>query len=511
MNNRPLHPVGDVSALVSGALLTLAFAPFAVFPLAALLPALLLWLCEGASPRRAALRGALFGLGLYATGIYWIYISLHDYGHAPAAFAALATFIVVLLMLSYIAIFAYLLTRLAPRPGPVKWLIIAPALWTLLEWTRSWLFTGFPWLSLGYSQIDGPLAGLAPYLGVFGVGWAVLLSAGLLMLLTWRERLWRIAASTLFIALWAGAWGLGQTSWVDAAGEPVKTSLVQGNISQTDKFTEDGIVRALTLYTQLSWNDAAGSDLIIWPETAIPVFFSDLPPDFLENLTQQAHSSNTDILTGVPTGDWETRVFYNAVVSLGSQQGFYRKRRLLPFGEYVPLRFILNFFHRFVDIPMADFTPGKRDQPLLYARGHPVGVSICFEAAFGSEIRHALPQAQFLVNVSNDAWFGHSLAPYQHLQIARMRALEAGRYLARATNTGISALIDERGRIIERGQLFTTQVLQGWIQPLSGATPYALMGDKGIVLLTFVLLVSGVTLSRRQRDNTNERSDGYEQ
>ncbi len=488
---------GDALALAGGALLTLAFAPFNLWPLAVLLPALLLWLWQGATPRRAAWRGLLFGLGLFGVGISWVYISLHSYGNAPPAFAALATLLLILVMALYPAIVGWLLARWFPSPGPARWLLAAPALWALLEWVRSWLFTGFPWLAMGYSQIDSPLAGLAPYLGVFGVSWAVILSAGLLLLTIQGDRRIRLFAGALALLLWGGAWGLGRVDWVSPAGEPLRVSLIQGNIAQERKWRPEGLEDTVRVYIRLSVPATADSDVIIWPEAAIPTFYQNVE-EFAQALQQDAKDHGVDYLIGVPWGDGETGIFHNSVVSLGRVNGFYHKQRLVPFGEYLPLRSLLSFFRDYVDIPMADFTSGDRAQPLLQAAGHPVGVSICFEAVFGSEIRASLPQAQFLVNVSNDAWFGDSLAPHQHLQIARMRALEAGRYLARATNTGITAIVDDRGKIIVRGAPFQAEVVKGKVQPLSGATPYVLWGDNFTVLLLAGLLALALGLRRRE-------------
>ena len=483
----------DLLALCAGALLPLAFSPLAIWPLAILSMFLLFWLWERATPRRAAWQGGLFGIGAFSTGIYWVYISLHYYGNAPAAFAVLTTLALVLLMALYPAAAGYLLARWMPYSGWCKWLLIAPALWAGLEWIRSWLFTGFPWLSLGYSQIDSLLGGLAPYLGIFGVSWAVALSASLLLLLiqsNWQKRL---ILTTLAVILWGGAWGLAQINWSKPQGEPLRISLIQGNVSQDRKWQPEQLQKTLQLYARLSLQVAEESDIVIWPETAIPMFYQDAE-NFIRAMAISARRSDTDYLVGVPSGSWETRVFYNGVVSFGNSHGFYYKRRLLPFGEYLPLRSLLNFFHRFVEIPMADFTPGREDQALLKAAGYPVGVSICFEAAFGSEIRKDLPRAKFLVNISNDAWFGNSLAPYQHLQIVRMRALETGRYLARATNTGITALLDERGRVLVSGEAFSTTVVQGMVQPMIGATPYVRMGDSAMVILMSTLIAVGLIL-----------------
>ncbi|HQA25003.1 MAG TPA: apolipoprotein N-acyltransferase [Candidatus Competibacteraceae bacterium] len=481
----------DLAILTAGGAMPLAFAPFGYWPLAILLPAILLWSWDGATPRRAAVRGGLFGLGMFGFGIYWIFISLHDYGNAPAPFAALATFAVVLLMALYPAVGGGLLARWRPSPGPVRWLLVFPALWTLLEWTRSWLFTGFPWLALGYSQTDSPLGLLAPYAGVFGVGWAVLFSAGLLRTLLasagWAERgRWLGLAAVL----WLGIAGLGQIRWVESAGSPLRVSIVQGNIAQEQKWRPGQLDDTLYRYVQLSLPEQGRSQVIIWPETAIPVLYDDVRP-FVAALSDQARRAQTDYIAGIPTGSRETALFHNSVIAIGPNPGFYHKRRLLPFGEYLPLRSLFTFFRDWVTIPMADFTAGERDQPLLQAGGQPVGVSICFEAVFGSEIRLALPEATWLINVSNDAWFKDSTAPHQHLQIVRMRALEMGRYLARATNTGISALIDDRGHIVQRLPPFEAKTLQGEVHPLHGLTPYARFGDLPIIILMIPLLLYG--------------------
>lgn len=487
-------------ALTGGALLPLAFAPFHWWPLAILLAALLLWLWQGQTPRRAAWLGLLFGLGAFSVGIYWIYISLHYYGNAPPAFAGLVTLLLILLMASYVAVAGWLLARLAPALGPIRWLLVAPALWGLLEWTRSWLFSGFPWLALGYSQTDSALAGLAPYVGVFGVGWAVMLSAGLLLLALQGDRRARAWALGLAVALWTGAWGLGKIGWTTPAGDPVRVSLVQGNIAQEKKWLPENQQRTLEQYIRLTAPVMTESQVIIWPEAAIPLFYQEVG-EFTQALQQEARDTGADFLIGIPWGDMSAEVYHNSVISLGGANGFYHKRRLVPFGEYLPFRWALNIFRRYVDIPMADFTPGDSEQPLLRAAGRPVGISICFEAVFGSEIRRSLPQAQWLVNVSNDAWFGDSLAPHQHLQINRMRALEMGRWLARATNTGLTAIIDDHGRIVAEGDPAVAEVVRGQVQPLTGATPYARWGDRFIVLLLAVFLGLALWLQASSNDN----------
>ncbi len=487
----------DALSVLAGALSVLAYAPFELYPLAPVALVLLGLAWQRATPRRAAGRGLLFGLGLFGCGIYWVYISLHTYGHAPPAFAGLATGLLILYLALYPALAGYLLNRLWPQPGVIRWLVAWPALWLLLEWIRGWLLTGFPWLAPGYSQTSGPLTGLAPIVGVAGVGWAVLVSAGLLLLIVrgWLRWLWLL----LLVVLWGGGWGLTRVSWVSPAGAPLSVSLIQGNINQNQKWLSKNIDYTLDLYRRLSSREAPHSDLIVWPETAIPLFLEDLDPSYLEGLKRLAKQTRTSFLIGAPSGNTTTGRYYNGVLAIGARPGFYRKHHLLPFGEYLPMRWLFDMFHNYVEIPMADFTPGRPDQPLLHADGYPVGVSICFEAAFGEQIRQALPRAAFLVNVSDDAWFGHSLAPAQHLQIDRMRALEMGRYLARATNTGITALIDPHGRIVATAPSFKVAVVNGSLVPLKGATPYVRFGDKPVLAFFGAMLLLAVALRRPAR------------
>ncbi len=491
------HPfLADALVFTAGALMPLAFAPFNYWPLAIVLPVFLWWSWDNATPRQAAWRGGLFGLGMFGFGIYWIYISMHDYGNAPAVFAALATFVVVLVMALYPTVVGWLTARWGPPPGPKRWLVFTPALWTLLEWVRSWLLTGFPWLAPGYSQTDSPLGQLAPYLGVFGVSWAVLLSTGALWTLlnskNWRGRLGGLGC---LIALWLNAWGLGHINWTTSIDPPLRIAIVQGNIAQEDKWQPNQLDNTLERYVQLSLPQHGQTDVIVWPETAIPAFYEDMAP-FLEALREKAKEDQVDYVSGIPTGSWETHIFHNSVIGVGQSLSFYHKRRLLPFGEYLPLRVIFQFFRDWVTIPMADFLPGDADQALLRAGGQPVGVSICFEAVFGNDIRAALPEATWLINVSNDAWFKDSTAPHQHLQIARMRSLETSRYMVRATNTGISAIIDPHGQLTTQGPQFQSAVIRGTVIPQQGSTPYARFGDWPVIVLALLTLILGLLLNR---------------
>ncbi len=479
---------GDAAALTAGAVLPLAFAPFNFFPLAVLALALLFYLWRGVTPGRAAWRGGLFGLGQFGVGVNWVYISIHNFGHAPVALAAALTLAFIAFLALYPALLGALTVRLFSVHDEWRSLVVWPAGWALLEWLRGWFLTGFPWLALGYSQTDSPLSGYAPVLGVFGVSWLVAVAAGALTLLP------RTRAVLVLLAIVGGGWALQRVNWTYPEGTARQVALLQGNISQAVKWEADQREPTLELYrdlTRANWNH----DLIIWPETAVPIFYHQVAENFIAGMQKEAHRKGVDLLLGIPVLDLSSDRYYNAMMSLGAQQGFYRKRHLVPFGEYLPWRPVLGWLLDYLHIPMSDFSAGAWRQPLLRAAGYPVSISICYEDAFGEEVIGDLPRAAYLVNVSNDAWFGDSLAPHQHLQIARLRALETGRYMLRATNTGISAIIGPKGELLARSPQFRVYVLSGAMQPMSGSTPYVRWGNWAVVSLLALLI--GAAIWRR--------------
>ena len=487
---RSINFLGDLAALLAGAMLPLAFAPFGLFPVAVISLAILFQLWNGVSTRRAFARGWLFGLGFFGVGVSWVQVSIHQFGLPVLAFSVSATVLFVAILSLYPAGVGYLANRFFSGDERRRFLLVLPALWTAVEWLKGWFLTGFPWLSLGYSQIDAPLGGFAPVLGAYGVSLAVAWSAGVLShIFTVR----RIRMLAWLLPLWGGAWLLGQVPWTEPVQErSLEVALIQGNVQQAIKWEPSERRAMLDHYMSLTaphW----GKDLIIWPETAIPEFYAEDSP-YVQALKAQAKARGTDILVGVPYLE-SREVYYNSVISL-NQGGLYHKRHLVPFGEFMPFEPVLGRFLDFLSIPMSSFTSGSHDQPLLQAAGQAVGVSVCYEDAFGEEVIDALPEAGLLVNVSNDAWFGDSLAPHQHLEIARMRALETGRYLLRATNTGISAIIDEQGKVIAQSPQFRSHALMAEVHAYQGATPFVMWGNGAIVLLFSGMLV--FALSRRR-------------
>ena len=475
-----------LAAFTAGVVAVAAFAPLQWSPLVPLALALLcyLWL-RADSPRRAALIGFAFGLGHFGAGVSWIYVSLHDFGAMPAPLAALAT----ALYCAYLALFPALVGSLQARLGAsraVRLLLLIPGLWMLAEWLRGWLLTGFPWLTTGYSQIDTPLAGFAPLAGVYGVSFALVLLAGLIVLLATGGGRARIGAAAGMVVLLAAGTALRSIEWTAPSGDPLKVALVQGNIAQSLKFEPSRYGQTLDTYRRLVLSTDA--QLIVLPETAIPRFLNTIDARYLEELARHARSNRGDILLGVPMVE-PGGGFTNSVVTLGSSPPQrYAKSHLVPLGEFVPPEF--GWIVRVLRIPLSDFERGTDRPEPLAAGGARVAVNICYEDAFGEEIIRQLPQATLLANVSNVAWFGDSLAPEQHLQISRMRALETGRTMLRATNTGATAIIDQRGAVVARLPAFTEGVLNGSAQQYTGATPYTRYGNAPVLILAALLALA---------------------
>jgi len=492
-------PLGRLlSALLAGLALPLAFAPFGLFPLAVISLAVLFALWEQGSARRGFVLGYLFGIGYFGLGASWVAVSMYRFGGMGVTLSLLSTLLFVLILAAYPAISGWLYRRhFSSLPAALRLLLVLPALWGLLEWSRGWVLTGFPWLALGYSQTDAPLAGVAPLLGVYGVSWLVTLSAGLLVL-AWRMPARRWLPLLSLLAIWLAGAGLARLEWSTAVGGPLRASLIQGNVPQNLKWLPEQRQPTIDLYTRLSRQHWADSDLVIWPETALPAYYHQAER-FLQGLAGEAARHGSNLILGLPVRPASApETYYNSVVAMTDPPQVYNKHHLVPFGEYIPLKWLLGSLLDILRVPMADFSRGAASQPPLSVAGQKIAVSICYEDAFGEEVIRALPQATVLLNVSNDAWFGDSLAPHQHLQMARMRSIETARPMFRATNNGISALIDHRGRVSARSPQFEVFVLSGSLQPRSGATPYVLGGNYPLLALLLACLLLALFSRRRQ-------------
>ncbi|WP_282039036.1 apolipoprotein N-acyltransferase [Halomonas alimentaria] len=478
--------VGCLLAAAAGILTTLTASPFELWWLGPVAAGLIYLGIHTLTPGQAALRGWSYGLGLFGSGASWVYVSIHDYGYTGVPLALLLTVLFVAGLALFPAVTLWLYRRLT---GPrLAWLSFAGA-WVLGEWLRTWLFTGFPWLLLGTSQVDSPLAPWAPVGGVYLLSLITALTGSLGVELL-RRRWW---AALPVAALWLVPLVL-PTQWTSPAGEPLRVALLQGNLDQAIKWTAEGQREAANRYSELTRAHDDDPDLIVWPEAALPMFEREARP-ILERV-QSNLAPDTALLTGILQRDGEG-LYYNSVIGLGEVEGEYRKTHLVPFGEYLPLESLLAGTIAFFDLPMPAMTPGPEGQAPLRAAGTTIGNAICYEIIYADRVAAQARHAALLLTVSNDTWFGRSIGPLQHLQMARLRALENGRQVIRATSNGVTAIIDERGHITARAPQFEIASLAGEVTPMQGLTPFTRTGSWPTWLLAALLVLPGLRLRRK--------------
>ncbi|WP_420476741.1 apolipoprotein N-acyltransferase [Noviherbaspirillum sp. ST9] len=498
-------PLVYLVALIAGALNVFAFAPFGLWPIQIGTLALLFWLMMRETGfAHGALLGWAYGTGWIVAGVHWLYISMHRYGGLPGWMAVVA----VILLGVGLSVFTALGTgavaeakkRWAIAP-PAFLLLVMPGAWTLVEWTRGWIFTGFPWVSSGYAHTASPLVGYAPVIGVYGIALVSAVIAGCLALLPSRK-----IAIALAVLLFAGGLGLRGIDWTKPHGNPVTVRLLQGNVPQEMKFMPGQIEAALSLYHGMIVEKPA--DLIATPETAIPLLSTQLPPDYLQLLGDFSMRSKSHLVLGIPVSDGP-RLYANSVLGIAPDTtAMYRydKHHLVPFGEFIPPGF--RWFVEMMKIPLGDFSRGALLQPPFAVRDQWVLPNICYEDLFGEEIAAQLagsregkiPQATILLNVSNIAWFGDSIALPQHLQISQMRSIETGRPMLRSTNTGVTAVIGPKGDVLSQLPPFEKGVLAASVQGFKGFTPYSLYGNFPAIGLAVLLLFAAGILVLTKRN-----------
>jgi len=367
-------------------------------------------------------------------------------------------------------------------------LMVMPVVWVLVEYFRGyWVLNGFPWLQSGYSQLETPLAGYIPIVGAYGSGFLLALTASAIVLI-FQTKQHRLLLAASLAVLWGTGSVLQTIKWTHAAGPAFRVSLIQGNVTQDKKWLPEYKFNTLQYYqrmTEAHWDSA----VVVWPETSIPAYLATVNEWFLLPLSKAAKEHNTDVVVSLPAHGRSEDEKYNTVMTLGKATAIYRKKHLLPFGEYLPWQPVSGFILNNLAIKLGDFTPGAMDQPLLTAGGYHFITSICYEDAFGATGLIGLPDAAYLVNVTNDGWFGNSIEPHQHLQMARMRALETGRFLLRSANTGVTAVVAPDGKITRQLPLFKAAVLTTMITPMGGMTPYARLGDQPIIGVLMMMLL----------------------
>lgn len=486
-------------ALLSGAVFSFALAPFHWWWLAILSPALLYATLQGRSAKQAFGIGWAYGFGLWFVGAFWLYTSIHEYGDTNAALSLLMIAVMAIVM----GLFSALQTWVYRRFFPETPLTFAP-IWVLFEWAKTWVFTGFPWLFVGYAFTERFLDHYAPLFGVYAVSFVVIILACALVEILKRRLFWIVPVAILLF----GAWAVSLIQFVQPKPEkPLSVSLIQGNIPQDLKWLTEYQVKTLEIYAQLSQNEW-GRDLIIWPESSIPMFQTDIEP-FLSAMQQQAKASNTAWVTGIPYWDQAASekqgypLYYNAVMASGSDaSGLYKKQRLVPFGEYIPLSGFLSWVLPALqnDPSMSGFSRGEKDQKPFSIKGHHLAAAVCYEVAYPNLTRRNAKDSDFLVTVSNDAWFKGTAGPLQHLQMVQMRAKENGRWFVRATNTGVTAFIDEQGHIIKQAPMDQKAVLRGELPAMQGRTWYNRLGDWPILIFSVMLLGMGWLYRPRKVD-----------
>lgn len=491
------------TAVIAGGIGVLGFGPFGWFWAALLSVAVLVWLWWDAGPRRALWVGFAYGAGLFGAGVSWIYVSMHVYGRMPPWMAVVAVIGFVAILSLYPALVGWLYRRFLARDPLMGVVAGLPALWALAEWVRSWALSGFPWLSLGYSQTDSWLSGWSPVLGVYGVSWLAMLTAALLVVILKSKDARRWYAAALAAAVWLGGLALDRTDWAKPDGDPIRVALVQGNVSLANKWDANQRPAILKRYLTLT-NNLRDRDLVVWPESALPYYIDQVEDRIW--LSMQRHPA--DFVLGLleRITDGQRVETYNSVVAITDEPPqTYRKSHLVPFGEYLPLEPLFGWVIDYLRIPMSDFNAWHDgDQGPLKVAGTSVGISVCYEDAFPEELMKSLPAARLLVNVSEDAWFGDSLGPHQRVQMARMRAMETARPMLRAANTGVTAVIDHRGRVTAASRQFVPVVVKGSVQPMEGSTPYVAWGNAGIVAVSGLLVL--LTLLAGLRENAPDPS-----
>ncbi|RKG31284.1 apolipoprotein N-acyltransferase [Acinetobacter tianfuensis] len=486
-------------ALLAGAIFSFALAPYHYWWLAILSPALLYACLHKRSAKQAFAIGWSYGIGLWFVGAFWLYTSIHVYGDTSAVLSVLMIAVMALVMGLFSAVQTWLYRRFFPETP----LTFTP-LWVLFEWAKTWVFTGFPWLFAGYAFTERYLDSYAPLFGVFGVSFVAIILACALVEILRRRIFWAIPSAVLLL----GAWGASQLHFVEQkADKPLSVSLIQGNIPQDLKWLTEYQVKTLMIYAELSRSEW-GRDLIVWPESSIPMFQTDIEP-FLDAMKAQAQKTGTAWVTGIPYWDLpeseraQHPMYYNSIMATGEDaSGLYKKQRLVPFGEYIPLSGLLSWVLPALqnDPSMSGFSRGAKDQKPLDIKSHPLGAAICYEVAYPNLTRRNAQQSDFLVTVSNDAWFTGTAGPLQHLQMVQMRAKENGRWFIRATNTGVTAFIDHNGHIVKQAPMDKTAVLRGDLPAMQGETLYMRLSDWPILGFSLFLLALGWMYRPRKVD-----------
>lgn len=471
-------------ALIGGALMTYGFAPYEVASASIASCVVLLWCLAKQSKKSAFLVGLFYGIGMFGSGVNWVYVSIHDFGNAAPPLAMLITGLFILVLALFPAAMASLLVVCFPKNNNLRILLAFPVLWVAFEILRGWLFTGFPWLYVGYSQIGNQLISFAPIGGVWLVSWATVFIAGILYaFINYFYQLndnkkYLGGLVILLFSVWGAAFGVRQMTWTYPTNKKLNVTLVQGNIAQLLRWDPEFIAHIVDIYETLTATALAKEpavDLIVWPEGAIPEPLP-LSQPFFNDMTSILQPKNIVLISGVPSQIPNLNSYYNTLLVTGAGSGVYYKKHLVPFGEYVPFEKQLRGLIAFFNLPMSNFIKGPKKQEQLTVKDFQFAPAICYEIAYPLFVQKMSKGADAILTVSNDTWFGKSIGPFQHLQMAQFRAIETGKYVVRATNTGLTAIIDNEGKIVDVAPQFEPAFITGEIIAYEGTTPWVRFG-----------------------------------
>lgn len=482
-----------------GALMVLSFAPFSWhWSLPFILLLVLYQSIQHLTPKQGLRAGWCFGFGYFGLSVNWVYNSIYMFGAATAPLAAAVTLLFVLVMTVFPALTVWAFLRFRHKLNWPWHALLFASLWVLAELARGKIMGGFPWALIGYSQTTEWFGALAPWIGVYGIGFVIVFLPNVLADMIkyhWHtigsRVLWSVCAFALGVATIFGLIALDKVSLTQAKGTELKVRLVQANIAQELKFSRERLESSLQQYTSLSVQNLPETDIIIWPETAIPTYFANVE-QVLAPFAQDLHAKGVEVLAGGFHRDEQSS--YNSLRQLAGEKALYKKRHLVPFGEYMPFRFLLSWLASYIEIPMSDLGRGTGPNLPMTLKGEPLGLSICYEDVFGEEMRELIPAATVLVNVSNDAWFGEKVAPYQHQQKAQMRAREMVRPLIRVTNTGVTSIIDHKGQLQGSIAHGTQGFLDATVYPRTGASVYARTGNWPVFILAMLVLLAALLM-----------------
>lgn len=514
-----------LAVFIVGAITVLSFAPFRIYPLAWFGPAFLFYALTKAKSKSQYFKlGWAYGLGFFGAGASWPFYSLYFFAKAHIVIAVLGTSLfVIFVALFSTGLFGLLASLFRHQSLFLRLLLFFPASWVFTEWFRIWFLTGFPWLFLGNSQIDSLFSSIAPITGVLGVSFICVLISGALLsfylgnstrrsvnikpdpvtqMVSNRafveEHLGtsvRILSASIIVVLVGVCFGLSQISWTENKGKAITVSVLQSNIAQEVKLDPSSLLPSIELYKEMT-QKSKKSDLIIWPETALFDSFDRHMQSVIVPLQESLKGTDKAILMG---GFYinENKGVENSVLAItADNRSIYSKRHLVPFGEYTPLLKYLRWLSKWIQLPYDNVAKGGNNGSLKI-NNHTAQMTICYEDAFGDEMIEALPEADFLINVTHDGWFTGSLEPYQHMQIARMRSLEMGRYMIRSTTNGPAGIIDEKGRVLATAPIYSESIITHKVQPMKGVTPYVRWGNWLIVILMSSILLCGLLLNRK--------------